>query len=268
MRPRGSNPATTQSVSRALSILTSFDRSRPTRRVSEIASELDVSPSSASRLLYGLEEFGLLERDQRTREYRLGLALVSLASQALNMNPIYRAALPAVAATAAEIDQTVNLAILRDDSLFYLAVVESPDNLTPFSMTGETGPLHSTALGTILLSGLPATERERVIARIEYPCFTANTTSTPDRLRAKVEEAVRRGFAVDREESSLGRGCVAAAIRDATGSVVAAISVTGPMSVLALDGQAPPLGARMIEIGDQISRRLGYRGVAAAVERA
>jgi hypothetical protein len=39
------------------------------------------------------------------------------------------------------------------------------------------------------------------------------------------------------------------------------------MSVLALDGQAPPLGARMIEIGDQISRRLGYRGVAAAVER-
>jgi DNA-binding IclR family transcriptional regulator len=115
----------------------------------------------------------------------------------------------------------------------------------------------------MLLAGLPESEREAILTRIEYPCFTSWTTSAPNALRSKVVEAARRGFAIDREESTLGRGCVAAAIRDATGSVVAALSVTGPMSVLALDEHAPSLGARMIEIGDQVSRRLGYRGVAA-----
>jgi DNA-binding IclR family transcriptional regulator len=259
MRLRGPNAASTQSVSRALAILGQFESGQPRRRVSEVARELGVSASTASRLLFSLQREGFVEYDPHTGQYGLGLELVTLASRALNGNELYRVAVGDLAAAADEFDMTVNLSIMRRDQLFYLAVVEPPASMTPISLIGERGSLHSTAMGAILLAGLPPDEREEVMARIPYPRFTPNTVSSPSELRAKVALVAERGYAIDREEGALGRGCVATGIRAASGSVVAACSLNGPMTVMDLDRRASQLGARMIEIAEQISRKLGYR---------
>src|SRR5688572_2462691 len=84
MRPRGPNPSQTQSVTRAMTILGLFDSHQPRRRTTDIARDLGVSPSTASRLLYSLETLGFVERDPQTGQYGLGLELVTLASRALN----------------------------------------------------------------------------------------------------------------------------------------------------------------------------------------
>jgi DNA-binding IclR family transcriptional regulator len=200
-----------------------------------------------------------VEYDAQTGQYGLGLELVTLASRALNGNELYRVALGDLAMAAVEFDMTVNLSIMRHDQLFYLAVVEPPATMTPISLIGERGALHSTAMGAILLAGLPADEREEVTARIAYTRFTPNTVTGPAELRTKVALVAERGYAIDREEGALGRGCVATGIRAASGIVVAACSINGPMTVMDLDRRGPQLGARMIEIAEQISRKLGYR---------
>jgi DNA-binding IclR family transcriptional regulator len=78
-------------------------------------------------------------------------------------------------------------------------------------------------------------------------------------MRAKVDDVLLRGYALDREEGALGRACVAAGIFDESGLVVAACSVNGPMSMMDVDRRGAELGARMIEIAERISRKLGYR---------
>lgn len=209
-----------------------------------------------------------MEHDPHTGQYGLGLELVTLASRALNGNELYRVALGDLAGAAQEFDMTVNLSIMRDDRLFYLAVVEPPAIMTPISLIGERGELHSTAMGAVLLAGLPPDEREHVMARLRYPRFTPNTVNGPDELREKVALVAERGYAIDREEGALGRACVAAGIRGASGVVMAACSINAPMSVMDLDRRAPQLAARIVEIAEQISRKLGYRMGSGAVRSA
>jgi len=62
---------------------------------------------------------------------------------------LYRVAVGDLAAAAVEFEMAVNLSILRDDHVFYLAVVEPPSGMTPISLIGERGYLHSTAMGAI-----------------------------------------------------------------------------------------------------------------------
>lgn len=259
MRPRGPNPSTSQTVERALTILGLFDAHQPRLRATDVARKLDVSPSTASRLLFSLETMGFIERDPQTGQFGLGLALCTLASRALNGNELYRMAVGDLAAAAVEFDMAVNLSILRDDQVFYVAVVEPPASMTPISLIGERGYLHSTAMGSVLIGGLPAAERRALLQRIPYPRLTPNTIIDPVTMESKVDEVLARGYALDREEGALGRACVAAGIRDESGSVIAACSVNGPMTLMDLDRRGADLGARMIEITERISRKLGYR---------
>ena len=242
-----------------MTILSLFDARHPRRRATDVARALGVSPSTASRLLYSLETQGFIERDPQTGQFGLGLELVTLASRALNGNELYRVAIGDLAAAADEFDMAVNLSILRDDQVFYIAVVEPPASITPISLIGERGYLHSTAMGAILLAGLPPREREAVLKRIPYPRLTPNTITDPVAMEAKLREVLARGYAVDREEGALGRACVAAGIRDESGSIIAACSVNGPMTVMDIDRRGSELAARIIEVAEAISRKLGYR---------
>jgi DNA-binding IclR family transcriptional regulator len=76
-------------------------------------------------------------------------------------------------------------------------------------------------------------------------------------LRPMLDSALAQGFAIEREELAFGRACVAAAIRDASGAVVAATSISGPLSALDLDHRQDLLAERVIEMADTVSHRLG-----------
>ena len=250
--------AVTQTVERALSILTCFSDAEPRLRVSNLARQLDLSPSTTSRLLATMEALGFVARDAQTGLYGLGLELVTLAGIALNQIEVRRQAMAELSAVAAELGLAANLAILRDDEIFYLATVEGPKAPKLHTMIGKRNPLHCTGMGKALLATLPAEEREAILARLGYPRFTPFTAGSADELRPMLERVQERGYAVEREELAFGRACLAAAIRDASGAVVAATSISGPLRALDLDSQEARLGARVIEVADHISHQLGY----------
>jgi IclR family acetate operon transcriptional repressor len=87
-------------------------------------------------------------------------------------------------------------------------------------------------------------------------------TAFVNRLQAELAETRQRGYALDREERRQGVICLAAPIRERTGAVVAAVSVTGSLERMTEDyrGQILP---RVLEAANRISFRLGYHGSSA-----
>jgi DNA-binding IclR family transcriptional regulator len=265
MAARDSSGTLTQTVERALSILTCFTDARPRLRVSDLARQLDLSQSTVSRLLTTLESLGFVERDPQTGLYGLGLELVTLAGVALNQLEVRRQAMAELSAVAADLGLAANLAILRGDEIFYLATVEGPKAPKLHTMIGKRNLLHCTAMGKALLAHLPEAERETILARLAYPRFTPFTAGSAEELQPMLAQVHERGYATEREELAFGRACVAAVIHDASGAVVAATSISGPLRALDLDQREAQLGARVIEMADHIAHRLGYLTVPVAI---
>lgn len=248
----------TQSVERALCLLTCFTDAQPKLRVADLVRQLEMSQSTVSRLLGTLETLGFVERDARTGLYQLGLELVTLGGVALNQSEVRRQATAELSAVAAELGLAANLGILRDDAVFYLASSEGPKAVRQYTLIGKRNPLHCTALGKVLVAHLSETERQGLLARLTYRRLTPYSVQSAEELQPMLAAVHVRGYAVEREELAFGRGCIAAAVRDAAGAVIAATSITGPISVLDLDRREAALGARVLEMADRISHNLGY----------
>ncbi len=247
-----------QSVERALSILSCFTDSEPQLRVADMARRLGLAQSTVSRLITTMEALGFIERDSVTGMVRPGLQLVALAGVALNQIDVQRQAQAELSAVASDLGLAANLAILRGDEIFYLTTFEGPKAPKLFTMIGKSNPVHCTAIGKALVAHLPDSEREALLQRIAYPVFTPHTASSPDQLRSMLDHVRQHGYATEREELAFGRACIAAPIREASGAIAAAASISGPLSALALDEREPELVARVIEMTDRISRKLGW----------
>ncbi|GAA4245858.1 IclR family transcriptional regulator [Dactylosporangium darangshiense] len=251
-----------QSVERALTILRVFTTGRPELRVSDIARLADLGLSTASRLLATLEAAGFVDRDPVSGLYRLGLDTVSLGAAVLNGHPVHREARQIAQNLAAELGLGVNVAVRRDSSVFYLLNFEGKHAPRSFALAGQRNPLHATGLGKSLLSGLVPGQRRLILPDGTMTAYTPRTIITHEHLDIEIERTVERGYGSEVEELALGRACVAAPIRDASGDVVAALSVSGPLSAMDLQNREETLARIVIEAADSISIGLGYLGPA------
>jgi DNA-binding IclR family transcriptional regulator len=249
-----------QSVDRALSVLKVFTGGRAELRVSDVAKAAGLGLSTASRLLATLEAAGFVDRDPVSGLYRLGLDLVSLGGAVLNAHPVHREARQVAQNLAAELGLGANVAVRRGGRLFYLLNFEGRQSPRSFVLAGQHNPLHATGLGKSLLSGLSTVERRDLLLAESLTAYTPHTITTHERLDTELAASTARGYFTEVEELALGRACVAAPIRDGSGAVVAALSVSGPLSVIDLGTREPALANAVIEAADSISVGLGYVG--------
>jgi len=248
----------TQSVTRALRILKCFSDETPVLRVGDVSTKLGLTPSLVSRLLATLEHEGMVERDLETGFYRLGRAIFTLASVSLNTNRLRVEALTEMQEVENRLGLGVNMAVLDGDTIFYLAHVDGPKAPRPYTLIGRRNPLHATGMGKLLLAFLPDAERTAYVEQLPLPAYTNRTITDRQRLREELDTIRGQGWAVELEELALGRGCVAGPIRDKNGRVVAAISISGPISTLDWEVRRADLISVIIEVADRISMRMGY----------
>jgi len=259
---------TNQSVEKAAVVLAAFLDGNALR-VSDVAQRTGVGQSTASRLLATLESIEYVERDAVSNLYRLGPALVTLAGVAINQHPVHRAARQRAQQLAARLGFGANVAVRKGDSLFYLCNFEGALAPKSYVLMGQRNPLHATGIGKCLLLGLSPAERRRLLPALRS--FTPRTIVDHETLDAALEAAAGTGYATEVEELALGRACIAAPILDQTGTIVAALSVSGPLTSLDLATREPELARVVIEEADAISLGLGYLGplhTADAVTRA
>jgi DNA-binding IclR family transcriptional regulator len=244
-----------QSLGRALDLLGLIARGITT--LDPLATELGVHKTTVLRLLQTMEQRGFVGRDSHHR-YRIGPAVLALASAALDALDVSGAAGPELRALAAETGQTVHLATYDDGIATYVDKVESRQPLRMYSRIGLPAALHATAVGKVLLGGLDAAERRAVVSGLDFERFTDRTITTPEALLAEVERSVRRGWAQDHEEHETFMNCVGAPVHGPDGRVVAAISISVPNVVLPYEGVVELLPALQATAG-RVSAELGAR---------
>ena len=244
-----------QSVERASAVLSALSHGR-SMRVSEVSRHIGLGQSTTSRLLATLESLELVERDQESGLYKLGLALLPLAGAALNENPIHRSARQPAQDLAGMLGLGANVAIRRGDELFYLCNFEGKDAPKFFTLMGQRNPLHATALGKCLLLDISPGDRRALLPSLKR--FTPNTAKTHEELDLMIDEVSERGYSIEREELAFGRTCLAVPIKDAHGSVMAAISISGRLSAMDLPNRELEISRIAIETADSISTALGY----------
>lgn len=221
-----------QSLARALRILINLGESP--RSLDELAEELGVHKTTVLRLLRTLEDERFVYHDKGHR-FHLGARLFELSSSALEQREVRGIAAPHLARLNQSTGQTVHLGVYEGGEVLYLDKYDSRHPIRMYSRIGLRMPLHCTAIAKVLLADLPERERLLVTEQIEYTRFTANTISDAAMLRAELERVARQGFGVDDAEHESFITCVAAPVRDASGRVVAAVSISVPDVVLTRD---------------------------------
>ncbi|MEU8934355.1 IclR family transcriptional regulator [Streptomyces sp. NPDC048409] len=254
---------TNQSVERAVSVLRALGTGSPERRVSDIAADAGLGPSTTSRLLATLEQLDLVERNPSSGLYRLGLGTLPLATMALNSHPVHRASRMVLQSLAARTELGANVAVLRGAELFFITNFEGVRAPKAYTQAGQAAPLHATAMGKCLVSRLTAKER-RALLGPKLEALTEYTVTSHEDLDEVCDTVRRVGYAVEAQERALGRSSLAAPVLDSRGAVVAAISLWGPASVLGgltAAGKPGPreaeLAGQVIEAADAVSQALG-----------
>jgi DNA-binding IclR family transcriptional regulator len=245
-----------QVIDRVLDILQAFTVDTPELGVSELSRAIGLNKGTAHRLLSALQRHRLVEQDEATGRYHLGLRLWELGNRAVARLELPGPAMPALHQLSAVTDETAHLAVLDDGDVLYIAKVESKRPLRIPSQVGKRLPPHCTGIGKALLSWLPPSELDELIRARGLPRFTPHTICDPDVLHSELALIRQRGVAFDREELEQGLRCVAAPVRDRSARVVAAISVAGP-SVRVNEAETPRLVEAVLRAARSISHTLG-----------
>ena len=248
------------SVSKALTLLDAFTAEKPELTLSELARRAGTHKSSAFRLLSTLQAHGFVEKNPAGRGYRLGWKPLELAGRLLGRYELRELAAPFMEALAKKSGEIVHLSILDGGQIVYLDKRGRSQPLTVSTTIGGRSPAHASAMGKVLLAGLPAAEARRVLGARRLARFTPTTITDPRRLEHELEDIRRQGFALDNEEAFPGIRCVAAPLRDREGVVRAAISITAPTQRVAGRRQAE-IRKWVTDTAARISEKLRVGGV-------
>jgi DNA-binding IclR family transcriptional regulator len=251
---RVSGAAPVQSVDRAVAILEILARDGEAG-VTEVARELDVHKSTASRLLAALDRRELVTQDTVRGKFRLGMGIVRLAGAASARLDVVQEGRPVCQALAHQVGETVNLAILSGRDALYLYQAAGPAALSPHNWAGQRVPLHATSDGKILLAYLPEAELSGCLTP-PLARFTGRTITDPARFPGLLAEVRHRGFATAADELEAGLTAIAAPVRNAEGNVIASISASGPSFRIPAE-RIPAVAEAVRRAAAEISRRLG-----------
>jgi IclR family transcriptional regulator, acetate operon repressor len=248
-------PSGLQSVDRALHVLELL-ASWGTGGVSELATEIGVHKSTAFRLLGALEARELVEQTTERGKYRLAFGLVRLARRVNVQMELTEQAGMLTERLSRKLGESINVAVLREH--FVVNVVQSRGQASVVSQNwiGQLTPLHATSSGKVLLAHLDSTERAQLIER-GLERFTPNTHTDPATLEDELAAVVKQGHATTFGELEIGLNAVAVPVRGEDGTVVAALSASGPAYRVTPERISEILG-EVKAAGVELSRRMGY----------
>ncbi len=255
-----------QTVANAFRLLEEFGGADGELGVTELSNRLGLHKNNVFRLLATLEQQDYVEQCAQTERYRLGRGCLALGQAFADTRGLVRFARPVLAKLAGEMNETAHLGVLSDYEVVHLAG-ERPDQLVGTSLrTGQRLAAHCTALGKALLAGKSAAalaqlDKERVRAG-KLVAHTPATITDRDKFFEHLRTVASQGWALDLEECAPGLCCVAAPVHDASGSVVAALSVSAPIFRVSESRIHDEVLPRVSAAASELSLRMGH--VAAA----
>ena len=219
----------------------------------QVAQYTGLHPSTAHRILSAMAADRIVDRVE-PGSYRLGMRLLELGNLVKSRINVREMALPVMRELHAQIGETVNLSVRHDDEIVYVERTSSGRSaMRVVHVIGTRAALHITAAGKLFLleEGFP--KLREYARRTGLAGHTKNTLTSLPLLERELERIQRQGWATDSEEAELGVRCVAAAVRDDAGNLVAALSISSPA-----ERMKPAWGPLVKESAERIAHAIGH----------
>jgi DNA-binding IclR family transcriptional regulator len=198
--------------------------------ITEIADEFDRSKSSAHAYLTTLTEESFVVKENG--RYSLGLHYLELAESVKKQIDNYEVIESEIDDIAEKTGEVAQFATLEGDDLVYLYKAYGDSAVETLSSIGSREAPHCTALGKAILSQMDESAVRETLGPAPFPSKTSNTITDYDALFEELELTRERGYAIDAEENIMGLVCVAAPVVLDDGTILGALSVSGPSSRL------------------------------------
>ena len=244
----------TQSVSRALSLLTKLADESDGLNLSELARRVSLAPSTAHRLLTTLQ----LDQFVRFEDGRwlIGVQSFNVGSAYLRSRDISFMARPYLRIMMQETGETSNLALLEEGTLTYVSQVECPQLMRALSKPGAQAPMVHSAVGKACLAFMDEAQTDAILAQTQFTAFTRNSHHNSDSVKRELLKVRKQAFAIDNEEFSEGLRCVASPLFDHSANVIGALSVSGP-SVRISETMMQQIGRQTHRTASELTKALG-----------
>lgn len=251
---RGGRPTTGRyhvpAVGRAIDVLEVIAANGQPVRLKDLATELDIPRASLFSILATLVDIGALEK--QGTEYVLGPRMGRLVGDMALAPRLARVAYPVLTKLVARLDQSAQVAVLHDGAAEFVAAVESTKTLRVATWVGNRNSLDSTAIGRALIF-------DRNHEELRHLCPDKSPEAIA-RLAAVLLHARRDGVTVDDGVTEPGVLCVGAPVRDGSGTVIAALSVSAPKASVTTRAREP-LDEAVRQAAGEISASFGWEPV-------
>ena len=253
---KGHGVGAIKSVDKAMGILRELYRASRPMRISELAKNLELTPSVVSRIVSTLARGGLVDHDEETNRIQLGLGLALLGHAALGRRKLDYVAIPVMARLSEEFREYISLSRLVEGRV--VMVRGGPvEVMRQDTFITAVVPVHASAPGKLLVAWQPEPVLLKLLEARGMDAYTPNTITSVRQFKDELAKIRREQFALDDEELVPGLRHVAAPIFDHDGNVIAALSAGGPRAKLN-EEEVRRLRGALTNAGKQISRQLGY----------
>ncbi|WP_424813061.1 IclR family transcriptional regulator domain-containing protein [Roseococcus sp. YIM B11640] len=222
-RRQGTNPDFLEALARGLAVLQAFGPDRRQMTLAEVARQVDLPRATVRRALITLTELGHVESDGRL--FRLTPGVLRLAAAYLGSNGASTILQPWCERLSLELGGPCSAAVLDGEEIVFVAYGQPTRMASVTTMVGWRLPAFCTALGRVLLAGLPDAELDTFLAALEPAPVTPQTELDRRRIRARIQAARREGFALVDQEAEIGFRSLAVPLRRYDGRVIAALNL-------------------------------------------
>jgi DNA-binding IclR family transcriptional regulator len=249
-------------LERGLKLLTLFDRQRTEISAPEAARMLELPRSTTFRLIRTLEHFGLLERAGNA--YRLGPGMLRFGFEYIAALPFTDIAKPIVESLRDATGYAAQLAIRDGREVVFIVRATAASAFASNVTVGTRMPAHATALGRVFLAELSGPELRALYRDVKLQVYSPQTPRTFAELVRLLRDDHARGYTASESFFEPGISAIAAPVRDGSGRVVAALSVTIPKPALPLRASREEILRHLLAAAANLSHHLNYRPAAAA----
>ncbi len=248
-----------QPVEKALGVLAYVVECGQVVSLKTVSEALEIPKTTAFRYLQTLSRAGYLDHDLVRNRYSVGPRLRSMARTDTSITRARELAQPLMMELVREFEGTVNLAVKGDGSVVYLEVIDGLMGFCTKARSGDSNPLHSTALGKAILAHMPQSETRDYLSR-PLSERTGRTLIEREELERQLRQIAQSGYAIETGENEDGAMCVGAPILDERGYPLVAISIAVPLARMSTS-HAMVAGRKLSALAAGISRGLSTRAV-------
>ncbi len=246
-----------QAIGRTLDVLEAMQESGASQTLGELAKQVNLHKATVHRILTTLERRGYFEQDPISRRFRLGVRLLQMGAAYHYQNDLVRLGQPILDQLTARTEHTSYLGVLDHRRYIVVAVAWLGRGIKFVTRVGEQLPPHATAGGKALLACMSDRDLETFFAGYEFTSLTRHTKTSPHEIRAELAQIRERGYAMNREESSIGLAGAAAPIADHSGRVNAALALLWPIDSVPKENEAVLVQA-VLEAASRLGRTLDH----------